>query len=87
MALYQGWINCMQAFQAARITGRFVPPTNDEAASARRDALVEYERLTRRIAALRAQAERESQVNRRVELNLEIKHLEAELTETTKRME
>lgn len=87
MALYQGWINCIQAFQVARITGRFVPPTNGEAASARRDALVEYERLTHRIATLRAQAERESQVNRRVELNMEIKQLEAELTETTKRME
>ena len=86
MALYQGWINCMQAFQAAQITGRFVLPTNGEAACVRRDALVEYECLTGRIASLRAQAERESQISRRVDLNMEIKLLQAELTETTKRM-
>ncbi len=87
LELYQGWINCLQAFQAAQITGRFVPSTGSESAVARREALVDYDRLARQIAVLRAQAERESQVNRRVELNLEIKRLEAEMAEATKRME
>lgn len=76
--LYQGWINCLEALQAARITGRFALPTGDEAALARRAALVEHDRLTCRIDGLRAQATRESQINRRVELNLEIKRLVAE---------
>lgn len=79
MALYQAWINCLQAFQAACITGRFVKTTNDEAASARCEALVEYERLARQIDTLRAKAEQESQLSRRVDLNLEIKRLEDEL--------
>jgi len=78
---YQGWINCLEAFQAARITGRFAPSTSNEAAASRRKALAEYDRLVRQIAALRAQAEREPQINRRVDLNLEIKRLEAELSE------
>ena len=49
---------------------------------ARRQALADHSRLQRDIAALRAQAGKEKQVNRRVELNLEIKRLEAELGRT-----
>ena len=77
--LYQGWINCLEAFQTAGITGRFALSAGGEAAAARREALGEYDRLVRQIAALRAQAERESQINRRAELNMEIKRLDAEL--------
>ena len=79
--LYQGWINCLQAFQAAQITGRFAPSTSSEEAVARRAALMEYDRLVRQIAVLRAQAEREPQINRRVELNLEVKRLTSALAE------
>jgi len=86
LELYQGWINCLQAFQAAQITGRFIPSTGSESAVARREALVDYDRLTRQIAVLRAQAERESQINRRVDLNLGIKRLEAEMAAAIKRM-
>ena len=81
LALYQGWINCVEALLAAQLTGRFHPPSNTEVATARREALAIHDRLTRQIATLRAQANRESQVNRRVEINLEIKRLESELTE------
>ena len=87
LMLYQGWINCLQAFQAARITGRFELSTRSETAAARREALAEYDRLVRQIAALRAQAERESQISRRVDLNMEIKRLEAEMAEAINRME
>jgi len=76
LKLYQGWIDCLQAFRAAQITGQFALLTNSEAASTRREALAEHDILERRIAALRTQAERESQLNRRVELNNEIKQLE-----------
>jgi hypothetical protein len=79
--LYQGWINCLEGFQAARITGRFTPSNSSEAALARREALVEYDHLVRRITALRAQAEKEPQISRRVDLNIEIKRLTAELAE------
>ena len=50
MALYQGWIDCLGAFQAACVTGRFVMPTDSQIASVRRDALAEHERLTRQIS-------------------------------------
>jgi hypothetical protein len=76
-AVYQGWVVCLETLHAAQLTGRFVPPSNAAVASARRDSLAEHARLQREIALLRVQAQRESQVNRRVELNLEIKRLEA----------
>jgi hypothetical protein len=85
--LYQGWINCLDAFNAAQITGRFAPSNSSETAAARREALAEYDRLVRRITALRVQAEKEPQIGRRVDLNLEIKRLETELAESIKRME
>jgi hypothetical protein len=46
------------------------------------EGLEAHNRLAREIAALRAQASKEKQINRRVELNLEIKRLEARLAET-----
>lgn len=86
MALYEGWINSLQAFQAARITGRFAPSTDSEASAVRREALAAHDRLAREIAGLRAQAERESQVNRRVDLNLEIKRLQVSLAEAIEKL-
>jgi hypothetical protein len=48
--------------------------------------LAEHERLTRGIASLRARAAKESQLNRRVELNLEIKRLQAQLAEVARQL-
>lgn len=77
--LYQGWLECIEAISAFQITGRVLVATDPAAAAARREALAEHSRLTRVIAGLKAQAQRESQIPRRVELNLEIKRLEATL--------
>jgi hypothetical protein len=81
-ALYQGWLACLEAFRAAQITGTLEVPTDSESQETRRKALAEYSRLEREISALRSQAEKEKQVNRRVELNLEVKRLSAELAAT-----
>ena len=78
-ALYQGWIERFEAHAAARLTGQFTPATDAAAAERRRSALAEHERFTRDIASLRARATKESQLNRRVELNLEVKTREAAL--------
>jgi hypothetical protein len=82
--LYQGWIDRVAALESACITGAFAAPASAERALARRDALDAHARLQRDLTALRAQAAKEKQINRRVQLNLEIKRLEAELTATTK---
>jgi Domain of unknown function (DUF4391) len=83
-ALYQGWLDRVAALEAARITGTFAVPDSADRVSALREGLDTQARLQRDIATLRAQAEREKQVNRRVELNLTIKRLESQLAATTK---
>jgi hypothetical protein len=55
--------------------------SDSTAAAARRAALADHQRLVGQIAAIRSLAERETQVPRRVELNLELKCLEAALAE------
>ena len=77
LALYQGWIDTLHALQAACVTGAFVVAANAARASARRDALHEFARLDAEIVRLRAAASKESQMSRRVELNLELKRVEA----------
>lgn len=74
-AVYQGWLECLEAMEAARITGRVVLADDPAAATARRVALAEHRRIAAEMATLRAQAERESQLPRRVDLNLELKQL------------
>lgn len=76
-ALYQGWIDSLLALQAARITGTFEVASNAEQAGLRHKALQECTLLAREIARLRATAAKEKQMARRVDLNLELKRLEA----------
>jgi hypothetical protein len=76
-ALYGGWLDTLLALHAARRTGIFALPASVEAAEARRDALRECRRLETEIARLRAAAAKEKQMPRQVELNLELKRVEA----------
>ena len=76
-ALYQGWLDRVATLEAARITGEYAPPGTADRASALREGLDTRARLQRELTALRAQATKERQMNRRVQLNLEIKRLEA----------
>ncbi|MGA8642492.1 DUF4391 domain-containing protein [Candidatus Binatus sp.] len=82
--LYQRWIDLVIALEAASITGVFATPESAERATARREALAAHARLRHDIAAIRAQAARETQMNRRVDLNLAIKRLETELAAAAK---
>ncbi len=85
-AVYQGWLERVEALQASRLTGRFVLPHTPEVAADRRNALVEYDRIQREITSLRARAEKETQINRRVDLNLAIRRLEGELALAAKNL-
>ncbi len=77
--LYQGWLDRVIALKAADFTGAFILRETPAQTDNRRLALAEHERLQREIDGLRAQAERETQLNRRVDLNLKIRGLEAQL--------
>ena len=74
--LYQGWIDRFEAYAASRLTGSFSHVADSASTERRRAALAEHERLSREISLLRTSAERETQLSRRVELNLELKRLE-----------
>ena len=78
-ALYQGWVDTFIALQAARLTGIFSPAANSGQAVARRQALQECLSLEMKIEALRSAASKEKQINRQVDLNLELKRLQAAL--------
>jgi hypothetical protein len=80
-ALYQGWLDSVLALEAAQITGAFVPPSSNEHSMVLRETLDARVHALRELALLRAQAEKETQLNRRVELNLAIKSLNARIAE------
>ena len=78
-ALYEGWLARIEALNAARLSGAFAAIDDAASIERRREALESHTRLTREIMGLRAKANREKQLNRRVDLNLEIRRLEAEI--------
>jgi len=84
--LYQGWLDRIAALESAEITGKFTAPHTPDQAIALRNSLDTRVRLLGDIIKLRTRAEKEKQINRRVELNLEIKRMEAELAIITKKL-
>ena len=72
-ALYQGWIDTVQALRAASVTGNFLMLTSE--AKDRAAALEEYVHLESRIAELSATARKEKQIARQVDINLELNRL------------
>jgi len=77
-ALYQGWVDCVQALLAARLTGSYQAATTPEQAAMRRQALADCQRLEAEISRLRVQAAKEKQLARQVSINLELRALLAE---------
>jgi hypothetical protein len=77
--LYDGILAQFSALEASRITGAFAKPDSTEHASTLREGLERHTSLQRDLNLLRARAAKEKQINRRVELNLEVKRMEAEL--------
>lgn len=77
--LYQHWINSLDALLAAKSTGEFKSVDSPGQAAARRRALQDCERLEREAARLRAQAAKERQLARQVDLNLDLRRLQSQL--------
>ncbi|SDQ23104.1 protein of unknown function [Paraburkholderia fungorum] len=79
LALYQGWMDCLTAWQAALYTGTFTMDGTAAQAAARREALRTCQRLELEGARLRVLAAKEKQMAKQVELNLRLKRINAEL--------
>lgn len=77
LALYQGWMDTLSAWQVAAVTGRF-ECVSPQQATTRRAALRRCHELDAQISSLRAAAGKEKQMARQVATNLEIKALMAE---------
>lgn len=86
MALYQGWMDCLIAAEAARLTGHFRLPNGPAAAAAQREALRVCLRLEQEAARLRSQAVKERQIAKQVDLNLALQRLQANLNEARTRL-
>jgi hypothetical protein len=84
--LYESWLTRIEALNAARLNGPFTATDDAAAIERRRNALATHLQLTREVLGLRAKANREKQLNRRVDLNLEIQRLEASMSNLTKMM-
>lgn len=85
-SLYSGWIARIEAFNASRLTGAFSTTDDQVAIDRRRDALDAHAKLAKEIEGLRSKAKREKQLNRRVDLNLEIQRREADLAAYAKQL-
>ena len=79
LELYQGWMDCLTAAQAAHITGRFRLAGSADEAVARREALRTCQQLEQDAARLRSLAAKERQIARQVDLNLALQRLDASL--------
>jgi hypothetical protein len=79
LGVYQGWLDACTALAVARITGTCAVPDGPTARHQRRAALDAYHRLKTDEARLRAQAAKERQMTRKVELTLACQRLQAEL--------
>jgi hypothetical protein len=84
LRLYQGWAAILDAYRASRITGAFAP--NSLSREEQRSVIAEFERIEREITTLRNQAAKEKQIKRRVELNLDVKRMEARLDDVRKQL-
>lgn len=78
-ALYEGWLARVEALKASRLTGTYTSTDIAEAIELRRQALGVSTQILRQITGLRTQAKREKQFKRRVDLNVQIQRLEADL--------
>ena len=75
LTVYQGWVDRVQAFRAAQITGAYSLLTTRGEAVGREKALRDYRALESEIARVSAAARKERQISRRAELNLELASL------------
>ena len=74
-ALYQAWVDAVQALHAAGVTGVFSILASKAEAADRASALQAYGRLEARISELSAAGAKEKQMTRLAEINLELKGL------------
>lgn len=84
--VYRGWIDAVLAAEAARHTGTFAAAETPQRAAERQAALQACTSLEAAIASLRSAAAKEKQMSRQVELNLQLKRLQAQHDEARRKL-
>lgn len=84
--LYQGWLDTLVALNVAKVIDCFTLTENTEYAASRREALRDCRVLSDEIDRLRSLAAKEKQIPRQVELNLELKRIEAQFATAKQRL-
>lgn len=77
--LYLAWSDRILGLQAMPLTGTYAVPVDRDHSRRLRGSLEASSRIERDLASFRARAAKETQLSKRVDLNLAIRHLEAEL--------
>lgn len=77
--LYLGWGDRILGLRAMPIAGTFAVPVDRDQSRQLRSSLEACSRIERDLASFQARAARETQLSKRVDLNLAIRRLEAEL--------
>lgn len=85
-ALYQGWLDTIDALDIARETGAYHPSLTRAQAAERHQALQQCRELQAKLQQLRAQAEKERQLARQVALNQELRAGQAALQQLQQRL-
>lgn len=82
-ALYVGLADRMRSLAWAERTGRFSVATTEEHRQRQQEQMDKYRQLEAELTRLKAAIKRETQFNRKVELNMMIKRMEDELRQLT----
>lgn len=85
-SLFEMWRNSFISLMASQVTGEFTSSTTNDGARGRATAVADYEALGSEIKRKRAIAAKERQLSKQVELNLEIKDLEARLNSVKEKL-
>ncbi len=85
-ALYQGWLDTVDALDIARETGTFQPSLTRVQAAERHQALRQCRELQAKLQQLRAQAQKERQLARQIALNSELRAGQAALQQLQQRL-
>ncbi|MFK4771968.1 DUF4391 domain-containing protein [Rhizobium sp. ZW T2_16] len=85
-ALYDGWLARTEAMNAANLVGSYSVTTDEHQIARRREAIEDYERLSKENSLLRAQAAKAKRISQRVDLNQKIKAIERAMEQAKQAM-
>jgi len=85
-AFYHGWLDAFYAYDSSKVTGSFTMLSEQEQKQQRRQALHDYRQLKQEITELKTSLKKEKAFSKKMDLNVEIKALEKQLNQVSKKL-